>query len=80
MEESNIFKEYESLPPEARKMVGEFVSFLKDRYPKALPSRKTKRRKLMEEPFIGMWKDREDFQDSTGWVRGFRAREWGRGK
>jgi hypothetical protein len=26
---------------------------------------------------IGMWKDREDMQDSTDWVRQTRKREWG---
>jgi hypothetical protein len=28
-------------------------------------------------PSIGMWKDREDMQDSTGWVRQIRKQEWG---
>lgn len=29
-----------------------------------------------EDPFIGLWKDREDMQDSSQWVRTTRQREW----
>lgn len=35
-------------------------------------------RSLREEPFVGMWRDREDMGDSTGWVRQAREREWDR--
>lgn len=80
MEKINITREFASLPPEARKMVGDFVSFLKSRYPKIPPVRKTRRRKLADEPFIGMWKEREDLRDSAEWVRSMRSREWGPGK
>jgi len=76
MEEANIFRELESLPPEARKMVGDFVAFLKNRYPKAKSVRKKRLIKLADEPFIGMWRDREDMRDSTGWVRDLSRREW----
>lgn len=65
MEEANIFREWESLPPEARKLVVDFVAFLKSRYPKASSVKKTRRTKLADEPFIGMWRDREDMRDST---------------
>jgi AbrB family looped-hinge helix DNA binding protein len=37
------------------------------------------RRPLQEEPFVGMWQDREDMADSTQWVRQAREREWNRG-
>ena len=30
------------------------------------------------EPFIGMWRDREEMADSTAWVRRLRARQWSR--
>lgn len=39
---------------------------------------KRKRRPLSEEPFIGMWRDREDMADSSEWVRKVRQREWAR--
>lgn len=28
------------------------------------------------EPFIGMWRDREDMRDSVAWVQDLRQREW----
>ena len=31
---------------------------------------------LEDEPFVGMWKDREDMKDSTQWVRQTRQQEW----
>lgn len=37
-----------------------------------------KQRPLREEPFVGMWRDREDMADSNEWVRETRQREWTR--
>lgn len=56
----------------------DFVAFLKVRYPSAAPVKtlKIRRLKLTDEPFIGMWRDREDMRDSTAWVRSLRRREW----
>ncbi len=31
---------------------------------------------LADEPFVGMWQDRDDLADSTRWVREVRAQEW----
>jgi hypothetical protein len=31
---------------------------------------------LQDEPFVGMWKDREDMKDSNQWVRQVRQQEW----
>jgi AbrB family looped-hinge helix DNA binding protein len=39
---------------------------------------KSKRRSLSDEPFVGMWRDREDMADSSEWVRTTRQREWDR--
>jgi hypothetical protein len=38
--------------------------------------KKAKRSKLKNEPFIGMWKDRDDMRDSLTWVRDLRRRHW----
>ena len=54
---------------EAQKQISDFVASLKTRYPAAQIGRKAKRIKLADEPFIGMWRDREDMQDSSAWVR-----------
>jgi hypothetical protein len=64
--------------PEAQKQVIDFIAFLKMRY-RRRPGAPESKRKLAEEPFVGMWRDREDLQDSSAWVRELRRREWERG-
>ena len=76
MEATTLVRDIVSLPPEAQKQVTDFVAFLKTRYSVAPRVRKTKRIKLADEPFIGMWRDREDMQDSSAWVRSLRESEW----
>ncbi len=31
---------------------------------------------LQNDPFVGMWEDREEMQDSSEWVKNLRNREW----
>lgn len=31
---------------------------------------------LQDEAFVGMWKDREDMEDSSQWVHQLRQQEW----
>jgi len=76
METVNIVREIASLPPEAQKQIIDFVAFLKARYPTTQPVRKSRRTRLANEPFIGMWQNREDMQDSTAWVQSLRRHEW----
>jgi len=78
MEATRIVREIESLPPEAQKQIMDFVAFLKARYPTEPRARKTRRVRLTDEPFIGMWRDREDLRDSSAWVKDLRRREWER--
>jgi len=75
MEATNLIRDIGSLPPEAQKQVSDFVAFLKMRYPVVQSARKAKRTKLAGEPFIGMWRDREDMQDSSAWVQRVRESE-----
>lgn len=75
METTRIAQEIGSLPSEAQRQVIDFVAFLKTRY-LTWQKVKTKQTKLVDEPFIGMWREREDIQDSTAWVRSLRRREW----
>ena len=73
MEATNLIRDIGALPPEAQKQVSDFVAFLKTRYPVVPTARKAK---LTDEPFIGMWRDREDMTDSNAWVRRLRQSEW----
>ena len=76
METSHILKEMGALPIEAQKQVIDFIAFLKTRYPTVQVVPKTKRVRLSDEPFIGIWRGREEMRDSTTWVRSLRRREW----
>ena len=73
-----IIKEITELPPEAQKLVREFIGFLKrslgveDKKPPA------KRKSVLQGKFIGMWKDREEMKDSVEYVRKLRREQWGR--
>jgi hypothetical protein len=77
MEKASIIQDIDSLPPEAQKEVIDFIAFLKTRYGTAPRASKSKR-KLADEPFVGMWRDRDDLEDSSAWVRDLRRREWER--
>lgn len=74
MTNEEIIKEFNALPLEARKEVGDFVAFLRQRYGKK--NGQTPKGDLSEEGFVGMWKDREDLQDGAAWVRELRESEW----
>jgi hypothetical protein len=74
---SELAQEIDSLPPEAQKQVEDFIAFLKTRY-KSAAKKRTKKGGIENEPFIGMWKDREDMRDSVKWVKDLRQKEWTR--
>ena len=77
MEQENILNEFTDLPPEAQRQVMDFIAFLRSRYQLPPKATKSKRTPLEKEPFIGMWKEREDMKDSRTWVRTIRKAEWG---
>jgi hypothetical protein len=79
METAKIVGEMASLPPDAQKQVIDFVAFLRASYSSASTTKKGKQTKLVNEPFIGMWRTRKDLQDSTAWVRSLRQHEWEHG-
>ena len=76
MDAAKIAREMASLPPEAQKQILDLVVRLKARYHAAPTSKRVKQVKLTKEPFIGMWRDRKDMQDSTAWVRKLRQCQW----
>ncbi len=75
MKRDKVWRDFSSLPPELQKQVADFIAFLRTRYT-ADDSNKAKRTKLSREPFVGMWRDRDDMVDSSAWVRRFRQGEW----
>ena len=77
MKRDQIWNELMTLPPEVQQQVFDFITFLRLRYVSDKKVETKKKKKLSEEPFIGMWQDRQDMADSSGWVRNLRQQEWG---
>jgi hypothetical protein len=76
MEKERVWLEFSTLPLDAQYQVFEFMAFLHSRYTPG-KARNTGKPDLSTEPFVGMWKDREDMQDSRTYVRELRQKEWG---
>ncbi len=77
MTNEEILREINSLPIEAQRQIEDFVRFLRQRYQSSSRS-ETAKTDLAAEEFIGMWRDREEMQDSTNWVRNVRQSHWGK--
>lgn len=78
MNQDKVWKNFIDLPPEAQRQVVDFIVFLRTRYSPSRPRRAAKPTKLANESFIGIWRNRKDFQDSNAWVRNVRQSEWGK--
>lgn len=74
MTSEEILREIAALPAEARNEIEDFVAFLRERYKRAKSSSAVL--SLESEEFIGMWADRDDMSNSTGWVRSVRDKHW----
>jgi len=73
MTNQEILGEFLSLPTEAQSQVVSLINFLKQKYIYSEPP--SQNVDLMNDPFIGMWRDRQDLS-STTWVRHLRETEW----
>jgi hypothetical protein len=76
MKQEEILREILSLPPEGQRQVAEFIARLRERYQRSQSVEKPEGSDIAKDDFIGMWRDREDMQDSSEWVRKAREREW----
>jgi len=82
---ANLFRDIASLPPEAQRQVADYVALdyvalLKLRHRRRLSSRRAPSVPIANEPFVGMWREREEMQDSAAWVRQLREGDWNSGK
>lgn len=72
-----MLDDFKKLPPNAQQEVVDFIAFLKDRYSNSQTvSKKNLHTPLAQDAFIGMWRLRDDLQDSSQWVRDLRRKEW----
>ncbi len=76
MEQEQVWPEFLALPPEAQQQVADFIAFLRTYAGPAPSGKPASPPDWVDEPFIGMWREREDMCDSSGWVRLVREHEW----
>lgn len=76
MKQEELLREFFDLPPEGQAQVVDLIEFLHTRYGSRRQNVSASTLDLSEESFVGMWRDREDMQDSSAWVRDTREREW----
>jgi len=80
MSEKELIKQIKKLPAEAQQEAADFVEFLTQKYiQKPAETDTPKKKSILENSFRGVWKDREDLQDSTKWVRVLRKSRWASG-
>lgn len=79
MNQEKLWLEFSTLPPHAQKLVVEFIAFMQKCYNQFQSGifSETPKPNLTDEPFVGMWHDREDLENSSAWVRQTRQNEWG---
>lgn len=76
MTHEQIFQEIVSLPLEGQQQVERFVTFLRQTYGSTPRVAQPPSSDWQAEEFLGMWRDRDDMQDSSAWVRQQRESEW----
>ena len=75
---NDISRAFDTLPPEAQRQVRDFILYLQTRYKPAPKKDSTGSRKLADEAFVGIWRNRVDMKSGTLWVRETRNSEWGK--
>jgi hypothetical protein len=64
--QDQIWSEFTTLPPEAQRLVMDFIAFLQTRYkPSSHDTSPATVPNLTDEIFVGIWRDREDMKDSS---------------
>lgn len=76
MTHEELLREFASLPPEAQRRVADYINFLREQYVRSDIAAEAEFADLTQDGFVGMWRDHDELQDSSAWVRGNREREW----
>lgn len=75
MTNEELIKEIPNLPNEVKLRIEKIIDAFRKQTKR---SDRSKRVPLRDEPFVGMWADREDMNDSVEWVRNVRRTQWDR--
>lgn len=76
MNQETLWLELAALPPEAQRSVADYIAFLHAKYSSTQTYQKPQMTDLADEPFVGLWRNRPEMDDSQAWVRNLREREW----
>jgi hypothetical protein len=76
MESELLYNKIENLPLEAKIQVFAFINSLESKYKTNTKEGSSVERELAKEKFIGLWKERKEFEDSTAWVKELRKKDW----
>lgn len=76
METEEVWREFMALSDEDQRRVANFSVSLSTKSSLARSGEAGKLTSLKDEPFVGMWREREDMGDSSAWLREVREREW----
>lgn len=68
---AQILKKVESYSPDMQREILDFIEFIENKYKFKTPTTK-KKSSLRDEPFIGMWKNRPEMDDSVEYVQNLR--------
>lgn len=78
MMKEDVWREFMALSEKDQWRVANLIMSLRAESRPALSGRPEQQAELADEPFVGIWREREDMQDSNDWVRETRGREWTR--
>jgi hypothetical protein len=78
MQAEQLWSDFAALPTDAQQQVIELITRLRSSLQAPETPQPSKRSSLRDEPFVGMWKNRADMEDSSEWVRELRRKEWTR--
>ena len=76
MTNQEFLGEFLALPTEAQTEVLRLIAFLKQKYQQEGSASPSPNIDLENEPFLGIWRDHEDLENSSNWVRNLRENEW----
>ena len=68
MSQEEFLREFNSLLPEGKRLVANFVAFLQSRYAILESAKKMKRPNIEREKFIGRWRDSKDMKANSAWM------------
>ncbi|AOX01611.1 hypothetical protein BJP34_21145 [Moorena producens PAL-8-15-08-1] len=70
-----LTKDIQELPEEVQNIIADIIEVFKKQYITKKPA-SLHPLELENQPFIGMWRDRQDTQNSSEWVRIIRQQHW----